>query len=352
MSTRERLPQRGFTPTAATGKTADPYTMNQERRPGSEPTPTQYESGNPDSWAETPTPVNTWEKEYAAGRNEVGEGNFLDSTWKDREPGTPYDKAAAQTRSASEDRVAEMEAARKLASKAISLTQKLFPSANESFVMAQARDFMRMAPAALDSTIARVIGAGEEEEEEEVEEENEACDKKSHIATLRAELEDIKTAFDAAQHADIIAALERRLLALEKKAGEDVEEENEEVAEEVEAKKTSTERLEALNAYLASVIAGEEKVEEDVEEESASDVDVESKKAGELDIELGTPEMDTIASDNGDLLDEIFTAHERQAAEKKGVKKLGGGSKTASVDGGVDLSNLWKSDPDISGEFR
>ena len=37
---------------AATSRTADPYTMNQEHP---QPGPTDYESGSPDSWAETPT---------------------------------------------------------------------------------------------------------------------------------------------------------------------------------------------------------------------------------------------------------------------------------------------------------
>ena len=89
--------------------------------------------------------------------------------------------------------------------------------------------------------------------------------------------------------------------------------------------------------------------------EEEEEADKESSTLNELDIELTSPEMNTTAGD-GDMLDDIFVAAQNKTAaekpKKKGVSTLGGGSKTAKTAGLDDLSALWKSDPDVSADFR
>jgi len=72
---------------AATQRQADIYTMNQEHP---QPTPVDYENGNPDTWAETPVPGEkmTVNDEYEGGhvkRNELNFGEFRDDTWKHKD---------------------------------------------------------------------------------------------------------------------------------------------------------------------------------------------------------------------------------------------------------------------------
>lgn len=372
--TRKRLTARGYDPkTGSFGKSADPYLMNQPRRPGSEPGVTQYESGNPSTWAEDPTPVDTWKQEYEKGRNEVGMGNFLDSTWKDREqmPPSAYDKAAADAalKQATQDRQAQFAAAKKIAKKALHLSYAMFPGAGDDFVHAQARDFMSMGEDALDATIARITNAGKDKHEEGMDEEDEGMKHSTDlsVASLRAELEDIKQAADADQHRDLIATLETRIASLE---GGD--------AAEVTASDDSDSRLAALTSGLDTLLnrtAGDDEGDDDdddddsdsdsdqdeKDDEGADDEGASNKEASktasadsEYTIELGAPEMDGLPGNGGDLLDDIFTAAEngKTASDKRGVSKLGGGSKTANSNGIGDLSNLWKSDPDVSGDFR
>jgi len=405
--TRTRLTERGYNPkTGSFGKSADPYLMNQERRPGSEPSVTHYENGNPSSWAEDVQPVDTWKQEYEKGRNEVGLGNFLDSTWKDREQIPPsYDKAAADEalKQASADRQAAFEGARKLAHKALHLAHAMFPEGDEGFIQNQARDFMNMGPGSLDATIARIVGAGEvpdafKKHQKGKKDEDEGDDKKeasavvatddekdekeedgkeaSALNTLRTELDSIKSASDASAHGDVIAALEARLATLEKGAGDDEDEKEEE-----ESKEASVEdRLAALTAGLDTLTVASDD-EDDDKDDKDDDKDEKEEDKGEdkeasvaadatadalaaevvatplldsgLEIELTPPAMDTLPE--GDMLNDIFASAEAgktASAPKRGVAKLGGVSKTASENGLGDLSKLWKSDPDVSGDFR
>ena len=389
--TRKRLTERGYNPkTGSFGKSADPYLMNQERRPGSEPSVTQYESGNPSTWAEDPQPVDTWKQEYEKGRNEVGMGNFLDSTWKEREQIPPsYDKAASEAlKQAAAERQAAFESARKLAHKALHLAHAMFPQADEAFIQGQARDFMNMGESSLDATIERIVGASPETTPAEevavateepaaapvAAEEEEETKEASGLDALRAELDAIKSASDAEGHAEVIAALEARLATLEKGAGADCEEE--------EQKEASVEdRLAALTAGLDALTRtadddeddddddDDDKGEDDKGEKGDEEGEKEEEDGGDkeasapaaeptagLEIELTPPEMEPLAAD-GDLLNDIFASAEQgktaaEAPPKRGVSKLGGVSKTASEQGLGDLSKLWKSDPDVSGDFR
>lgn len=100
---------------AATSRTADVYTMNQDRK---QPSATEYESGNPDAWAETPVSGDKMSvnEEYEGGkvkRNELGMGEFRDDTWKHKDADEwngkgKYDnaKVAAERKALAAERVA------------------------------------------------------------------------------------------------------------------------------------------------------------------------------------------------------------------------------------------------------
>ena len=79
-------------------------------------------------------------------------------------------------------------------------------------------------------------------------------------------------------------------------------------------------------------------------------------KEASYEIELISSELDTLPGDS-DMLDTLFaTASSNKTAssdKKKGVSRLGGTTKVASNDSALNnLSSLWKSDPDVSGDFR
>ncbi len=97
---------------AATKRHADIYTMNQEHP---QPSATDYENGDPDSWNETPSTNKNVEAEYEGDhvkRNELGYGEFRDDTWKHKDSaqwndGKKYDnKTAAERKAAAAQRMA------------------------------------------------------------------------------------------------------------------------------------------------------------------------------------------------------------------------------------------------------
>jgi hypothetical protein len=133
---------------AATVRTADPYTMNQEHP---QPSPVEYESGNPDEWAETPANSDPHiKKEYDGDhvkRNEVGFGEFRDDTWSHKDSDQwggkgKYDNARA--------------AAERKASAVERLARVLLRSDDEKLIEAQACDLMAMPGPVLASTLRRL----------------------------------------------------------------------------------------------------------------------------------------------------------------------------------------------------
>lgn len=100
---------------AASSRRADVYTMNQDRK---QPAVNEYESGNPDQWAETPVSGEKMSvnEEYEGGkvkRNELGMGEFRDDTWKHKDSDEwngkgKYDnaKVAAERKALAAERVA------------------------------------------------------------------------------------------------------------------------------------------------------------------------------------------------------------------------------------------------------
>lgn len=129
---------------AATVRTADPYTMNQERTHKS---PVEYEIGDPDAWAETPSDDSHIKQEYEGDhvkRNEIGLGEFRADTFADKPWGKG--KYAAVARQAAEQKA---HAAERLA-------RALLRSSDEKLVEAQAVDLMSMPAPVLASSLRRV----------------------------------------------------------------------------------------------------------------------------------------------------------------------------------------------------
>jgi hypothetical protein len=136
---------------AATVRTADPYTMNQEHP---QPSPVEYESGDPDSWAETPANSDPHvKKEYEGDhvkRDDVGFGEFRDDTWKHKDSDVwggkgKYDNASSARA-----------AAERKASAAERVARVLLRSDNEKLIEAQAIDLMALPGPALASTLQRL----------------------------------------------------------------------------------------------------------------------------------------------------------------------------------------------------
>jgi hypothetical protein len=120
--------------------------MNQEHP---QPSAVDYESGDPDAWAETPTTNKNVEAEYEGDhvkRNEVGFGEFRDDTWKHKDAdqwggGGKYDNKTAAERKAS--------AAERLA-------RALLRTNNEKLIEEQAVTLMGMPSKHLAATLRRM----------------------------------------------------------------------------------------------------------------------------------------------------------------------------------------------------
>lgn len=132
---------------AATQRKADIYTMNQEHP---QPSATEYESGDPDAWAETPTTNKNVEAEYEGDhvkRNELGFGEFRDDTWKHKDSdkwndGKKYDnsKTAAERKASAAGRIA----------------RALLRTENQELVREAAVDLMALPDAVIASTMRRL----------------------------------------------------------------------------------------------------------------------------------------------------------------------------------------------------
>lgn len=132
---------------AATSRRADPYTMNQDHP---QPSATEYETGNPDAWAETPTDNKNVEAEYngdSVKRNEIGLGEFRDDTWKHKDSdkwndGKKYDNAkmAAERKAMAAEKVARV----------------LLRTANDQLVEEMTLDLMAMPDKTLVATLRRI----------------------------------------------------------------------------------------------------------------------------------------------------------------------------------------------------
>ena len=143
---------------AAMGRRADPYTMNQDHP---NPSADKYVNGDPSSWAEDVHPAaGEWEAEYAGGqvkRNEIGLPDFRPETFKTAEEKEYLLKKAA---------VCEQVARRMLPK-----------TASASMIEDQSLSLMYMPDQELVQTFVRL--AGDEEGQEQGEEEGQAQQKQA-----------------------------------------------------------------------------------------------------------------------------------------------------------------------------
>lgn len=134
---------------AATSRKADIYTMNQEHP---QPSPVDYESGSPDTWAETPVPADKMsvKDEYDGDhvkRNEIGLGEFRDDTWKHKDSDKWNGKGKYDN--------AKMAAERK-AMAAERLARATLRTADESLVESAAIDLMALPDKSLVAMLKRL----------------------------------------------------------------------------------------------------------------------------------------------------------------------------------------------------
>lgn len=135
---------------AATSRTADIYEMNQEHP---QPSPTEYENGDPNSWAETPT-KNEYVKQSYDGdheaRNEIGLAEFAPSTFdhKDSKEWAGSGKYDNQR--------GGMTASSRKATAAERIARAVLRTANTELVQAQAVDFMNLPDTVLVATMKRL----------------------------------------------------------------------------------------------------------------------------------------------------------------------------------------------------
>jgi hypothetical protein len=132
---------------AASNRRADLYTMNQNHP---QPSATDYQNGDPDAWAETPTSNQSVEQEYDGEhvkRNEIGLGEFRDDTYKHKDSekwndGKKYDNAkmASERKALAATRVAAA----------------ILRTSNEKLVEETAIDLMALPPKALVATLKRM----------------------------------------------------------------------------------------------------------------------------------------------------------------------------------------------------
>ncbi len=122
--------------------------MNQEHP---QPSVVEYENGNPDKWAETPTTNKNVEQDYEGDhvrRNEVGFGEFRKDTFDHKD-------SKEWNGSGKYDNAREAAAVRK-ANYALDLSRELLRTDDANALMAQASDLMALPARAIASTLQRI----------------------------------------------------------------------------------------------------------------------------------------------------------------------------------------------------
>jgi hypothetical protein len=140
---------------ATTMRKADPYQMNQEHP---QPSPVEYENGDPSSWAEDLAPNAHVEKEYEGGavkRNEVGFPEFRDDTWDHKNT----DKWGRDSKGKYDN---QRNASERKASAVEKLARAVLSSSNDKLIEDQIVDFMSIPNQTLVSTLKRMKASSPE----------------------------------------------------------------------------------------------------------------------------------------------------------------------------------------------
>jgi hypothetical protein len=134
---------------AATARKADIYDMNQEHP---QPTPVEYESGNPDEWAESWHGPGRVDSEYEGGavkRNEVGFPEFRNDTWDHKDS----DKWGRDSKGKYDN---QRTAAERKAAAVEKLARAVLHTASDKVVEDQIVDFMSLPNQVIVSTLKRM----------------------------------------------------------------------------------------------------------------------------------------------------------------------------------------------------
>lgn len=136
---------------AATSRTADDiYDMNQEHK---QPSATEYENGDPNSWAETPTKNEYIKQSYdgdSEARNEVGFGEFVPSTF-DHKDSKEWGGSGKY-----DNQRGGMTASTQKAASAERIARAILRTANTELIEQQSVDFMSLPDTVLVATLKRL----------------------------------------------------------------------------------------------------------------------------------------------------------------------------------------------------
>ena len=339
---RERLTKQ------AMGKNDSPTTMDvQVENPKAE----KYETGNPDSWNETPDMSKPWDAENAAGREETGH---------------PKMKAKANTYANMVREAKELEAK---ALRCLKMAETILPDAPVDVIEKQAVDFMTMSSNSVNSTlrrmrefdeqisearVAKIVDAvmevmaeeKEEKKEEKKEEVKEAAKKEEVKEEKKEEDEDTKIATIVEAVLEVLAEEEKEEKKEEVKEAAKEEEKKEEVKEE---KKEEVKEAAAKKEEKEEVKEEKEEVKAAKEEEKEEEVKEEKKEASE---EISFDDLgDVMASDEDEkLLSKIFTAtddedeDDKKEVKEAKIKTLKNVTASKGDNEIANLSSLWRKD--------
>ncbi len=279
---------------------------------------------------------------------------------------------------ASQKRAASIMKIRQAAAKSVKLAVLLLgDKCNEKIIEAQARDFMRLGNQCLDASLDRYAKTEKLYSEEETKEETPA--KKSE--------EETKT------ETPVVASKKAEEETKEETPAKKSEEETKTETPVVASKKAEEDTKEETPAKKSEEETKEETPAKKSEEETKTETPVKASKKtksqdNELDIELSSPEEDVeLSAEDEEMLTGLYSEDEEipsipttaskkaeedtkeetpakkseeetkeetpvVASKKAGVKSLGGQPKVASTGSELNLSELWKSAPDVSDIFN
>ena len=316
---RERLTKK------AMGKNDSPTTMDV---PVENPKVEKYETGNPDSWAETPDMSRPWEQENSAGREETGH---------------PKMKTKAHTYASKVREAKELEAK---ALRCLKMAETILPDASVDVIEKQAVDFMTMSSNSVHSTLRRMREFDEVISEARVAKIVDAV--MEVMAEEKKEEEEVK---EAAEEKEEKEEEEVKEAAEEKEEKE--EEEVKEATEEKEDDEDEDSKIATIVEAVLEVMAEEDKKEEKEEvkeaaEEKEEKEEEEVKEATTASDEISFDELgDVMASQEDEqILSKIFTAEEApkekaKEAKIKTLKHVTASKGESEID---KLASLWRKD--------
>jgi hypothetical protein len=262
-------------------KKADPYSLGRDKE---NPPVSKYETGDPDTWAETPYDKHLWEgeKREETGHPAPADHDFGPSDKGDVHPGA---KAASAVKVAKELRAKAI--------KCVRIAEHLFPKADETTLEQQGFDLMELSERAVNATLERIseleVPAAKEDDEDEKDEKKEELKK------------------EAAEHL-------KKAKELLKLADEDEDEDEEKKSEAKEDDDKKEDDKEEEKKSDANPFAKEEE-EEDCKEEAKETAETPQGKLAELLLKKASSLVE--ASEYEGALGNTAKAKEMKAAAEK-----------------------------------